>query len=75
MSDSKLKLGKIDPETGEDLPHTPQEEAEMVEKLRDLLNGNMKIEFAPQALADLQRMGWSKDELFAWLAKSLDRQN
>ena len=73
--DKKLTLGKVDPDTGEDVPHTPQEEAEAREALQGLFNGKMKLEFAPGALADLERCGLTKDELLAMLAKGLDRQN
>lgn len=60
---------------GEEIPSTPEEQEEAKEALKGIFNGTMRVEFEPGALADLERMGLSKDEILAMLAKDLGVQN
>lgn len=60
---------------GEEIEYSPTEEKEVVDALKGVFNGQKRIEFTLGALEDLAKMGITKDELLAALAKDLGVQN
>lgn len=69
-----MPIAKIGPD-GEAIEYSPEEEKEAVEALKGIFNGQKQVEFTEGALADLAKMGITKDELLAALAKDLGVQN
>lgn len=68
-------MKRISAETGEELPSSPEEEAEAVEALKGIFNGSKTLVMTDAAREDLKRMGITEDEILAMLAKDLGVQN
>ena len=60
---------------GEEIPSSDEEKEEALEALKGIFNGSKELVFSEGSLADLERMGLTKDEFLAMLAKDLGMQN
>lgn len=73
MTHEPGKMMKIDEETGEEIPTTPEEQEAQKKLMRDALTGQgMTIEFSPEVLEQLKAKGMTEDDLLSMLADTVN---
>ena len=63
-----LRMTRLDPDTGEEIPTTPEEQAEALAALRDGIRQG-KLQFTDQVRQQLLDMGITEEVLESWLAE------
>ena len=68
---TKVRMTRIDPLTGEDIDSSPEEQEEALREIRDIIRKG-DIVFDPRAIADLERLGLTKEVIEAWFFDKKD---
>jgi len=70
----KPDIAKIDIETGEEIPSSPEDQAKVAEAMRDAILGRngMRMKFAPEVLEQLKAEGMTIDDLLSMLAEEVN---